>query len=75
MGTNKKGAIDYKICPYNSNLVSYIIDGNLWVKNVDTKIEVKLTSSKDNTTNGVSSFIVQEEFDRYTGYWWQPKKG
>ena len=21
---------------------------------------------------GVASFVVQEEFDRYTGYWWQP---
>ena len=21
---------------------------------------------------GVPSFVVQEEFDRYTGYWWQP---
>ncbi len=22
---------------------------------------------------GAPSFIIQEEFDRYTGYWWQPK--
>lgn len=22
---------------------------------------------------GVSSFVYQEEFDRYTGYWWSPK--
>ena len=22
---------------------------------------------------GVPSFVVQEEFDRYTGYWWQPR--
>lgn len=21
---------------------------------------------------GVASFVVQEEFDRCTGYWWQP---
>lgn len=21
---------------------------------------------------GVPSFVMQEEFDRYTGYWWQP---
>lgn len=21
---------------------------------------------------GVPSFVVQEEFDRYTGYWWSP---
>lgn len=23
-------------------------------------------------TAGVPSFVVQEEFDRYTGYWWEP---
>jgi hypothetical protein len=45
------------------------------VKNLDTDVEVKLTSSEEHMTNGVPSFIVQEEFDRYTGYWWQPKKG
>ena len=22
---------------------------------------------------GVPSFVAQEEFDRYVGYWWQPK--
>ncbi len=22
---------------------------------------------------GAPSFIIQVEFDRYTGYWWQPK--
>ena len=24
---------------------------------------------------GQSSFILQEEFDRYTGYWWDPTSG
>ena len=22
---------------------------------------------------GVPSFVVQEEFDSYSGYWWQPR--
>ena len=26
----------------------------------------------DPLSAGVPSFVVQEEFDRYTGYWWQP---
>lgn len=26
----------------------------------------------DPMTAGVPSFVVQEEFDRYTGYWWEP---
>ena len=28
--------------------------------------------SEDPKSAGVPSFVVQEEFDRYTGYWWQP---
>jgi len=24
---------------------------------------------------GAPSFIIQEEFDRYSGYWWQPSSG
>lgn len=23
-------------------------------------------------SSGLPSFIIQEEFDRYTGFWWQP---
>ena len=30
--------------------------------------------SEDPKSAGVPSFVVQEEFDRYTGYWWQPGK-
>jgi hypothetical protein len=26
----------------------------------------------DPMTAGAPSFVVQEEFDRYTGYWWEP---
>lgn len=26
----------------------------------------------DGISSGVAEFVMQEEFDRYTGYWWQP---
>lgn len=26
----------------------------------------------DALSAGVPSFVVQEEFDRFTGFWWQP---
>ncbi len=26
----------------------------------------------DPISAGVAPFIMQEEFDRFTGYWWQP---
>ena len=28
--------------------------------------------ASDPVSSGVPSFVVQEEFDRYTGYWWEP---
>lgn len=28
--------------------------------------------AKDPKSAGVASYIIQEEFDRYSGYWWQP---
>ncbi len=28
-------------------------------------------ASHDYISSGVAEFIMQEEFDRYTGYWWQ----
>ena len=27
---------------------------------------------EDVISSGLPSYIIQEEFDRYTGYWWQP---
>lgn len=72
--TNSKGTLDIKTCPYNSNLISYIINGDIWVQDLTSKKEMRLTNSsnEDNVTRGVPSYIIQEEFDRYTGYWWQP---
>lgn len=30
------------------------------------------TLKEDPISAGVPSFVIQEEFDRFTGYWWQP---
>ena len=32
-----------------------------------------MSLADDPLSAGVPSFVVQEEFDRYTGYWWQPQ--
>uniref|UniRef100_A0A915P9A7 Uncharacterized protein n=1 Tax=Meloidogyne floridensis TaxID=298350 RepID=A0A915P9A7_9BILA len=34
----------------------------------------KSDNSLPNTSNGVPSFITQEEFERYDGYWWSPTR-
>ena len=35
--------------------------------------EIQLTNTQSPVNSGVPSFAVKEEFDRYTGYWWQPQ--
>uniref|UniRef100_A0A915I2Q4 Dipeptidyl peptidase 8 n=1 Tax=Romanomermis culicivorax TaxID=13658 RepID=A0A915I2Q4_ROMCU len=67
--------MDVKFCPVNVELKSFVLNGDLYLyynENVhrltitgDEKLKVK--------TAGVASYIVQEEFDRVTGYWWCPK--
>lgn len=73
--------MDSKLCPCNPNLAAFIHRNDIWVTNLETGEERRLTHANNGSTivleepvsAGVASFIVQEEFDRYTGYWWQPK--
>ncbi|XP_078667472.1 dipeptidyl peptidase 9-like isoform X1 [Branchiostoma floridae x Branchiostoma belcheri] len=72
--------IDPKICPSNNSLVGFVCSGDLWITNLGDEEERRLTFvhkglsnlAEDPKTAGVPSFVVQEEFDRYTGYWWSP---
>ena len=72
---SEEGArMDCKICHADPDLVSFTRNGNIWVTRRSTGIEVNLTRLNDaskKVTAGTPSFIVQEEFNRYTGYWWQ----
>ncbi len=75
--------MDPKLSPSNPNIIAFIHHNDVWVNNVTTGREKQLTwthsglpqnSTLDETISaGVPSFVVQEEFDRYTGYWWKPK--
>ena len=73
--------MDAKLCPCDPNLVAFIHRNDVWVNNIVTEEEMRLTYTNQGSPSpmeepisaGVASFIVQEEFDRYTGYWWQPK--
>ncbi|XP_054752150.2 dipeptidyl peptidase 9-like [Lytechinus pictus] len=72
--------LDAKLCPTNSNLLAFITENDLWVSNAITGDEKRITFANKGLPNiaedpcsaGVTSYIIQEEFDRYTGYWWQP---
>ncbi|XP_077993060.1 dipeptidyl peptidase 9-like [Glandiceps talaboti] len=73
--------MDAELCPSNNSIIAFINNNDLWIANIDTGDEKRLTYvhkgngaklAEDPKSAGVASYIVQEEFDRYTGYWWQP---
>jgi len=71
------GKINLSICPSNPNLVAYVSGVDIFVINIKTGIEQRLTNNKIDQpdrliSSGQPSYIVQEEFDRLIGFWWQP---
>lgn len=76
-------AIDPQICPHNSDLTAYVCGGDLWVTHAFSGHGERLTFAHDGRRTsfaddplsaGVPSYVMQEEFNRYQGYWWQPNK-
>ena len=68
--------INPQLCPSDENLVAYVADGDLWVCNLKSGLEFRLTETKFDTDSvisaGLPSYVIQEEFRRYTGFWWRP---
>lgn len=53
--------------------VAYIRENNLYVKELASGLERQLSDgATELIRNGIASFVVQEELDRYTGYWPSP---
>ncbi|MBW3616599.1 MAG: DPP IV N-terminal domain-containing protein [Proteobacteria bacterium] len=64
--------IDSKVSP-RGRFVSYVRDQNLYIRPVDGGRERALTTGGKGTLSwAVAEFINQEEFNRFTGYWWSP---
>ncbi|XP_018323379.1 dipeptidyl peptidase 9 isoform X2 [Agrilus planipennis] len=69
-----------QICPSNPDLVAYICNYDIWVAHTVSACNVRLTYAHKGGRNladdplcaGVPSYVMQEEFNRYQGYWWQP---
>jgi hypothetical protein len=78
VSTHQGARIDPKFSP-DGNYVSFIRNSDLWVQDTGTLTETRLTFSnpdddpKTRKYSGVAEYIIQEEFDRFTGYWWNPK--
>uniref|UniRef100_A0A8C0BYJ9 dipeptidyl-peptidase IV n=1 Tax=Buteo japonicus TaxID=224669 RepID=A0A8C0BYJ9_9AVES len=72
--------MDPKICPADPAFFSFINNNDLWVANIETGEEKRMTYCHKGLSNvlddpksaGVATFVIQEEFDRFTGYWWCP---
>lgn len=73
--------LDPQICPDNSEIFAYISSGDIWVINMVSGHNVRLTNAHDENKTlsdnplsaGVPSYVMQEEFSRYDGFWWQPQ--
>ncbi|KAL1501567.1 hypothetical protein ABEB36_006867 [Hypothenemus hampei] len=73
--------LDPQICPSNPELVAYICNHDIWVTHTVSGSNVRITYAHkggrdladDPLSAGVPSYVMQEEFCRFQGYWWQPK--
>lgn len=79
--TSSGAKLNPQICPSNPDLVAYICNHDIWVTHTVSGSNVRLTYAHkggryladDPLCAGVPSYVMQEEFCRYQGYWWQPK--
>ena len=71
--TNTEGfETDPKVSPLG-NHVAYVRDNELHATELASGKEIKITTgATDVIRNATASFVVQEELNRYTGYWWSP---
>lgn len=63
-----------RLCPFNDRLIACVTNGQLTVGDAVTNTWVQLThgTPESGISYGMPSYVVQEEFDRYVGFWWQP---
>lgn len=70
-------AVNAKLCPTNPALMAFVRQSNLHLYHLPTKQEFKVSDiAPEEVAAGVSagmaSFLVQEDMDRYEGFWWRP---
>ncbi|KAJ3107242.1 dipeptidylpeptidase [Phlyctochytrium planicorne] len=70
--TRSVSRVDPKLGGTQGNLIAYVCNRNIWVTSPHGN-EVQLTErATPHTSNGIAEYIMQEEFHRLTGFWWQP---
>lgn len=63
--------IDARFSP-DGKKVSAVRDGDLYVFDLESGEERRLTRSDGTVRYGESEFVAQEEMSRHRGYWWSP---
>lgn len=74
--TNEHCKLNATICPHQPDLVAYNADNDLWVCDLITGCELRLTNTDYKNTAVMAaraSFVMQEEFSRFNAFWWRPK--
>ncbi|ESQ73845.1 peptidase S9 [Asticcacaulis sp. AC402] len=67
--------VDAKLSPAG-DAVAYVRDQTLYVRDLKTGQETAVSpQGGDLITYGAAEFIAQEELDRHSGFWWNPKGG
>ncbi|KAL4714346.1 hypothetical protein ACJJTC_009698, partial [Scirpophaga incertulas] len=82
LSTGGGAALTPAMCPRASSLVAHAARGDVWLAGAPRR-PTRLTYAckghdPDRLTDdpkqaGVPCYVTQEEFSRYTGFWWQPK--
>ncbi|CAH8636347.1 unnamed protein product [Schistosoma rodhaini] len=72
--TPLSSAIQPIMCPFNSDLIVCSSNENIFIGYIPTNKWIPVTDHTHNSglSAGIPPFVVQEEFDRYVGYWWRP---
>jgi dipeptidyl-peptidase-4 len=64
--------IDPQLSP-DGRMVACVKDGDLYVIDVNSGRESRLTTGATETLrHGEAEFVAQEEMDRFSGFWWSP---
>ncbi|KAF1770048.1 hypothetical protein GCK72_001865 [Caenorhabditis remanei] len=58
-----------KLCPSDSDCLAYVLNKQVHIEQDGTLIH-RTTSDSKHITNGVPSYVVQEEMERFEGIWW-----
>lgn len=65
--------LDPQFCPATADVLGFVRHGHVWLAHVPSGREWCLSALEPaGWTAGAPPYVVQEEFDRYSGFWWQP---